>query len=88
MEQNAQNHNRNIPHPPVNFGTVPNVSEPFRSIRNDAEGFRSVPQISERKESHTLTVREVARMFETAGVARTERSIVSLKNRRRRVKAS
>ena len=36
-----------------------------------------VPQISERKESHTLTVREVARMFEAAGVPRTERSIVN-----------
>jgi hypothetical protein len=32
---------------------------------------------AERKSNHTLTVREVARMFETAGVARTERSIVN-----------
>lgn len=39
--------------------------------------FRTIPQVSERKQNHTLTVREVARMFEAAGVARTERSIVN-----------
>ena len=49
------------------FGTIPNSSETFRTIRNNAE----------RKESHTLTVREAARMFENAGVARTERSIIN-----------
>lgn len=36
-----------------------------------------VPKASERKENHILTVREVARMFESAGVSRTERSIVN-----------
>ena len=36
-----------------------------------------VPQVAERRENHTLTVREMARMFEAAGVARTERSIVN-----------
>lgn len=36
-----------------------------------------MPNVSERKESHTLTVRDAARMFEAAGVARTERSIVN-----------
>jgi hypothetical protein len=41
------------------------------------ESFRNVPQASERKENHTLTVREVARLFEAAGVARSERSIVN-----------
>lgn len=59
------------------FGTVPNDSAEFRSARNDSDGFRTVPQISERKENHTLTVREAARMFEAAGVARTERSIIN-----------
>ena len=44
---------------------------------NDAEAFGTVPQVAERKENHTLTVRETARMFETAGVARTERSIIN-----------
>ena len=42
-----------------------------------AEDFSKVPQVSERKENHTLTVRETARMFEAAGVARTERSIIN-----------
>lgn len=59
------------------FGKVPNGSEPFRTLPHDAEAFRTVPKASERKENHTLTVREAARMFEVAGVARTERSIVN-----------
>lgn len=42
-----------------------------------AEVFGRLPQISERKENHTLTVKEVARMFEAAGVSRTERSIIN-----------
>ena len=64
MENNSQT----IPSPSADFGNVPHNSEPFRTVRNDAEDFRIVPQIPERKESHTLTVREVARMFEAAGV--------------------
>jgi hypothetical protein len=59
------------------FGNVPNAAESFGTIPNSAEEFRTLPQIAERKESHTLTVREVARMFESAGVARTERSIIN-----------
>lgn len=59
------------------FGTVPKSSAPFGNIPQDAEGFRTVQQVSDRKENHTLTVREVARLFETAGVARSERSIVN-----------
>jgi hypothetical protein len=77
MDHPSQNQHGNIPHPSANFGSVPKDSESFGSVRNATEEFRSVPQISERKESHTLTVREVARMFEAAGVARTERSIVN-----------
>jgi len=57
----------NIPHDSESFGNLPQSSEDFRVLRND----------SERKENHTLTVREVARMFEAAGVARTERSIIN-----------
>lgn len=56
---------------------LPNLSEGLGSVRNDSEGFRTIPNRSERGENHTLTVREVARMFEAAGVARTERSIVN-----------
>jgi hypothetical protein len=59
------------------FRNVPNGSEAFRVVRNDSEGFRSIPQAVEKTENHTLTVREVARMFEVAGVARTERSVVN-----------
>ena len=59
------------------FGRIPNNSAPFGTVPQDAEGFRILPEATERKESHTLTVREVARMFESAGVARTERSIIN-----------
>jgi hypothetical protein len=56
---------------------VPQTSAEFRMTPKNAEAFGNVPQIAERKENHTLTVRETARMFETAGVARTERSIIN-----------
>ena len=59
------------------FRNVPNTSEPLGTIPNAAEDFRTLPKTAERKEKHTLTVREVARMFESAGVARTERSIIN-----------
>ena len=59
------------------FGNVPNPSESFRTIPNATEDFGTLSKVSERKENHTLTVREVARMFEFAGVARTERSIIN-----------
>lgn len=77
MEHNSQNSSEPVPHPSADFGNVPHDSEAFSTVQNVAEGFRRVPHVSERKESHTLTVREVARMFETAGVPRTERSIVN-----------
>ena len=54
-----------------------NTSEPFGNVPNNAEEFGTVPKVAERKEDHTLTVREVARIFEAAGVARTERSIIN-----------
>jgi len=68
---------RTVPNASAEFGTIPKPSEHFRSVPHDSESFRTVPHPSERKESHTLTVREAARMFESAGVARTERSIVN-----------
>ena|SRR5438477_3575510 len=70
MEQNQPNNS-------APFGNVPSDSEPFGNIPHPSEEFRTGPKLSERSESHTLTVREVARMFESAGVARTERSIVN-----------
>jgi hypothetical protein len=56
---------------------VPQGSAEFRTMPKDAEDFGKVPQVAERCGNHTLTVRETARMFETAGVARTERSIIN-----------
>src|ERR1043166_2820594 len=49
------------------FRMLPQNSETFRTIRNGVE----------RTDQHTLTVREVARLFEEAGVPRTERSIIN-----------
>lgn len=56
---------------------IPDASAEFRTVPKAAEEFGKVPQVAERKENHTLTVRETARMFESAGVARTERSIIN-----------
>lgn len=56
---------------------IAQASAEFRTVPKGAEDFGKVPQAPERKENHTLTVRETARMFETAGVARTERSIIN-----------
>ena len=78
---------RTLPNTSANFGKVPNDSETFRMVPhpseafrkfpNTSENFRTVPNAAERKEYCTLSVREVARMFEAAGVARTERSIIN-----------
>jgi hypothetical protein len=68
---------RTVPQPSEDFGNVPNDSETFRTLPNDTEDFRKVRNGSARTESHTLTVREVAKMFEQAGVPRTERSVVN-----------
>ena len=56
---------------------IPQASAEFRTVPKDADEFGTVPQNAERKENHTLTVRETARVFEAAGVARTERSIIN-----------
>jgi hypothetical protein len=87
MDQNNQDRDSVIPQDSAEFGNVPKDAESFRTmpndsetlgrIRNDSEGFRTVPKHSERKDNHSLTVREAARLFEAAGVARTERSIVN-----------
>lgn len=59
------------------FGSTPNVSESFGTVPQPSEPFRTVRKTSERTEKHTLTVREVARLFEQDGVPRTERSIIN-----------
>jgi hypothetical protein len=77
MEQNHNNHPENNSHPSEKFGNVRKDAEPFGKVPNGSEAFRMVRNDAERKENHTLTVRETARMFEAAGVARTERSITN-----------
>jgi hypothetical protein len=87
MVQDQSNNTENVPPSSVEFGgvrndsesfrTVPQASESFGKLRNDSERFGTVPHLSERKENHSLSVREAARMFEAAGVARTERSITN-----------
>jgi hypothetical protein len=87
MDQNQPDNPGNVPQPSAEHGsvqngsesfrTIPKASEPFGKVRNDSARFGNVPKASERKENHTLTVREAARMFEEAGVARTERSIIN-----------
>lgn len=73
----------NLPHASEAFGTLPQNAEAFGTVPNVAESFRTVPNPAEPlppsdwRESYTLTVRETARLFETAGVARSERSIVN-----------
>lgn len=80
---------RNMPNPAETVGTVPHISDTFGNLPNDAATFPIIPQASEPaaptdwRESYTLTVREVARLFETAGVARSERSIVNWCQRNR-----
>ncbi|MBE7502042.1 MAG: hypothetical protein HS113_17460 [Verrucomicrobiales bacterium] len=66
-----------VPNPAATFGSVSNSSEPVRTVPHPAETFRTLRHHAERGENHTLTVREVARLFEASGVARTERSIVN-----------
>lgn len=66
-----------VDQPSENFRTIPNDSESFGILQKDSETFRMLPNTSERKESHILTAREVVKIFESAGVPRTERSIIN-----------
>lgn len=59
------------------FGSIPNASANFGTVPQSAEGFGTIRNSAERTEHHTLTVRDVARMFEQANVPRTERSIIN-----------
>ena len=66
-----------VPSAAASFGKIPQGAEPFGSVRNSTEAFRTMPHATESRDKYTLSVREVSRMFETAGVARSERSIVN-----------
>jgi hypothetical protein len=59
------------------FGNLPNGAAPFGILPHPSEDFRNVPQSKEKTIHHILTVHEVARRFEDAGAARTERSIIN-----------
>lgn len=68
---------RTVPQDAASFGAIPKDSELFGRIPHGADAFGNMPNLAERTASHTLTVRDVVRMFELAGVARSERSIVN-----------
>ena len=75
--EDEQSQSDSLPKDSEHFGTVRNDAEDFGTLRHVSEPFRTVRNPSERTEAHILTVREAARMFEEAGVARTERSIIN-----------
>jgi hypothetical protein len=56
----------------ASFSNVPQNAEAVGSVRNATEGFRTVPSPAESRDKYTLSVREVSRMFESAGVARSD----------------
>src|SRR4051794_29123986 len=56
----------------ISFRMRRKMSEAVRTSPTKSEVVRPVPNVSERAESHSLTVKEVARLFEHAGVSRTE----------------
>ena len=80
---------RSLPHDAATFRTVPHASEPFGRIPNRSEPREADVQSGDGlpppdwRESYTLTVREATRLFEAAGVARSERSIVNWCQRNR-----
>jgi len=59
------------------FGLAPNYSELDGTLPQKEEEFTHPLPASIRRENHTMSVREVARLFEEAGVARSERSVVN-----------
>jgi hypothetical protein len=66
-----------VPNAAASFSNVPQNAEAVGTVPNASEGFRTMPPPSELRDKYTLSVREVSRMFESAGVARSERSIVN-----------
>jgi len=66
-----------IPQSAASYGNVPHDAAAFRKVPQPTAGYGNVRQGAERTENHTVTVHEAARLFEAAGVARIERSIVN-----------
>src|ERR1051325_11009488 len=54
-----------------------NHSEGFGKVPNPSETGRKFASSTQRKDTHTISVRDAAKMFEVAGVPRTERSIIN-----------
>lgn len=77
MDQNTSEPFGTFQNASESFGTVPQPSEDFGKLPNTSESFGSTHPTAVKTESHTMTVREAARAFENAGVARTERSITN-----------
>jgi hypothetical protein len=76
MTENNQN-SSNPQQPSAGYGNVPQNAESYGNIPHSSALFGNVRQPAERSENHTVSVREAARLFEAAGVARIERSIVN-----------
>src|SRR3989338_784373 len=70
-QQQAQNVPNTSERNKESFGIIPHAAE--RKIKRSG----SVPNTSERTTQHTLSVKEVARMFEDANAACTERAIIN-----------
>jgi hypothetical protein len=68
VEPISQNISQNADGGSPAFGNLPNAN-------SESGGKFSRP--TQRKDSHTISVRDAAKMFEAAGVARTERSIIN-----------
>ena len=87
---------RTFPHAVETLGSLPNSAEPNGRIPQSTEQFGTRPNPAddignppktrggaEARQGHTVTVKEAARMFEAAGVPRTERSVVAWCNANR-----
>ena len=77
QNKNAEPSQTPLPQDAEVFRIVPQGSEGFGNVPNASEAFRTIRKGAEKTEHHTLTVRESTRLFEQAGVPRTERNIVN-----------
>ncbi len=84
--EETQNHSEQNAQP---FRTVPIYSEEVRNESNNVqnnseEHSRTAPSCSDENSEHTITVREAARIFEEAGILRTERALTNWCNKNAR----
>jgi len=69
---------------PAIVGSEERSNDAEGSIPTTAESFRTAPVCPQIHDQHSITVREAARIFEEAGVPRTERAITNWCNRNAR----